>query len=182
MSDVSAAAKLAQALADIVKNPKIVNEIADIHSKAVQITEDKKKEAEAATLAIEEAKLIQAQLMQDKADHRVYVDSSLKDLERQNSEVANDRESLNRAKSAFQEDVTRVSNHLSASVKEADDRHAKLDMRTADIIQREKTCADIVVSVSKREKIVEVREEKLKEDLAKLAAKKKKLAEAAKED
>lgn len=181
-TDYSPALILAQSIADIVKNPKSIQEAAEIHAKALQMTEDKKHEAEAATLAIEENKRIQAQLLQDKLDHKTYLETTQHDLDKQQLELGNDKESLNRAKSAFQEDVARVSAHLSNSVKEADDRHNQLDIRTADIIQREQTCHEIMSDINKREKVLDAREDKLKDDLQKLAAKKKKLAEATKDD
>lgn len=177
-----AAATLAQALADLVKNPSVIKDITKNALEASRMSDERLEEVQATTLATEENKRTTAHLLQTMGIHKTEVESARKEFEQRENDLKEKIEAHQNNVKVTTADLARKSVDVKQLNEAVLKRSKEVEIKEQDITQRELTCKAIVDAVAKREMTCESREQTLQDAIVKLEARKKKFAEAAKED
>lgn len=176
------ALQLAQALSELVKNPKVITEANNEFLKASELSAEKKKEIEVALHTLEENKRISEQLSQDKRDYKDYVDRTNAELDQKHHQLSIDQDTFMHANKLH---LASVANHKD-DIKSFDDfvrqKSAELGQHESELKKREEVHAKAAEALKKRDIKLSAKETAHEEAVAKLQAKQKKLLELAKDE
>lgn len=177
-----AALQLAQALADLAKNPKIIAEANEEFLKASQLSAEQKKEVELARDTLEQNKRTSEQLLQDKRDYKDYVDRTNLELDQKHSQLSIEQDQFMHANKLHLASVADHKDYVKAFEDFVRQKTNEIDSREGELKKKEDLHGKAVETLKKRDVKLSAKEAAHEEAVAKLDARKKRLAEAAKED
>lgn len=178
----NSAITLAQALQDVLKNPQALKDAAAVVAQATKVSAEQVAQHKEIQTSIVEHNNLLAELAKQKAEHANNVAAKLAEVEAKQKLSEDNLTNVGNQRASLKVEKDNALKEISSAQVELDKRKADLESRHQDIVTREQTCRDIVDAVTKRENICASREKALALEQTKLEARKKKLAEAAKDE
>lgn len=178
-----------QAIADTLKNPSSIKESAKLVIDANTISDEKRKELEAAEKIIAESKISKENVAKEISLHHSQIDADKEDIARQLKEISDKEKSLDSERVAFENERSSKIAEISRLQATAENRHKEADEREKIISERENSHANATKILksqqddcNKRVIMLEKAEAKMAEEQKKLTAKKNKIKSAIDEE